>query len=68
MVPDEMSGPITIKYRHLTVHEYDMRHWLRRIKQIIQSLSTVPNRRYLKAKLLDGLDGNLLVDRTGEVN
>lgn len=50
----------------MNYHQYDVglpAFAILRSGQILQCLFTVPGGRYVEAQLLDGLDGNLLVDR-----
>ena len=60
-----MSGSIAIEDRHLDVHKYYVRFGMYigfRFEEIVQSFFAIPYRIDREAKLLDGLQSDLLID------
>ena len=63
---NQVGGTVAVEDGHLHVHEYNVGFWSRcrwREEEIVKSFPTIPDGRDREAKLTDGFDSDLLIDR-----
>ena len=59
-----MCRPIAVEYRHLAVHEDNIRLWVScagSFQQIVESFLAIPHRTHREPELFDCLKSDLLV-------
>ncbi len=67
MMTNEMGCSIAIEDRHLTVHENDVRFWVRRagsFQQVVEGFLAIPHGIHGESELSDCLKSDLLIDST----